>query len=887
MSGLAHIFGRIFRRRRDLYRDLAEEMREHIEEKTEQFVREGMSREEAGHAARRAFGNATVMEERGREVWQWPRLESIWGDVKYALRQLRKSPGFAVTAVLTLALGIGANTAVFSVVDAVLLRPLPYKNPDRLVVVWQTDAAHRGTGAWFDTYREFEEWQRTSRSFEEIAALSWATGGKTLLLHGKPMDMLAIPASANFFSMLGVRAEIGRTFEPGDLGNQCTLVLSHKFWQTRLGASRDIAGQALSIDQSPCVVAGVMPSAFSFYPTQTDAWILITPQSQFAKKPWETMTGVFGRLRPGVSREAAQAELNAIEKRILPESPDLGALGAAEADVLEMQSEFTWLAGRNLRIALWSLLGAITLVLLIACVNVANLLLGRSLERTKEMAIRAALGSGRSRLVRTMFTEALLLAIAGTGAGVALALGLMQWFQATHPVELPPSNAMTLNWRVLIFTTALGIGSAMFFGLLPAFRGSCVDLNRMLTSSDRRVGTTASAQRISRMLVAAQVALSLMLLAGAGLLIESLWRLAGTPVGYRTDNLLTASINLSSDRYQPLDAKNEFYERFAEKISALPGVQAVMGGSSYFPSSENLFSVEGKAAPPGPQPSVQEQAISVNFLPAMQIPLLRGRNFAASDRASTQPVAIVNEVLAEKYFPHEDPIGHAIKLGRADDPTHKWITIVGVAANVKTTTVFQEMGYVVAPAVYRPLTQDAPPSLAVIIATESDPLRIAGAVQQQLQDIDPKLVLASVDTMTHKQSAVLSQPRFRSMLFGGFALLALALAAIGIYGLLAQAVIRQRREIGIRMALGASRARVVREALEEALLAVAVGLVVGIAGAVLAVRALTSMLYGVRPESAAVFSLSAGLLLLTAIFAGWLPAIRAASVDPMKTLRTE
>jgi predicted permease len=882
MSWLARIFGR-----RDLYRDLAEEMREHMEEKTEQFVRGGMGREEAERAARRAFGNSAVIEERGREVWQWPRLESIWADVRYALRQLRKSPGFAITAIVTLALGIGANTAIFSIVDAILLQPLPYKHPQQLVVVWQTDPAHRSTGAWFNTYREFDEWQRTSRSFEQLAALSWATGGKTMLLHGKPVDVLAIPTSVNFFSMLGISAQAGRTFEPSDLTNRCTLVLSHRFWQTKLGAPRDISAQTLSLDQSPCLVVGVMPKDFSFYPTQTDAWMLITPGSEFVKKPWEHMTGVFGRLKPGISRIAAEAELNAIQKGVVSESPDLGALAAAEPVVLEMQSEFTWLAGRNLRTALWTLLAAVGLVLLIACVNVANLLLGRSMERAREMAIHTALGSGRRRLIRKMLTEALVLALLGTVAGVALAQVLLHWFVAAHPVELPPSSTIGLHRQVLMFTTLLGAGSTLLFGLLPAIRGSRVDLNSVLRTGERGMSLTASAQHASRTLVALQVALSLMLLAGAGLLIESLWRLASTPVGYRTDNLLTAWVNLPDDRYRSLDAKNEFFSRFADKVSSLPGVQAVMGASTYFPKSENLFSIQGNATPPGPQPSVQEQVISANFLRTMQIPLLRGRDFDTKDRSNSQPVAIVNEALAKRYFPHEDPIGQAIKLGRTDDPLHKWITIVGVAANVKTTTVFQEMGYVVAPAVYRPLPQEAPAALAVIVATEGEPLLMAAAVQQQLQDIDPNLALAGVDTMAHKHSAGLSQPRFRSVLLGGFALLALVLAAIGIYGLLAQAVVCQWRGIAIRMALGARRAGVVKGVIHEALRPVAVGLILGLTGAALTVRTFASLLYGIRAENVAVFSLAAGVLLLTAVLAGWLPALRAASVDPVQALRSE
>ena len=882
MSWLRRMF-----RRSDIYDNLAAEVRGHLEEKTEQFIREGMSREEAEHAARRAFGNSTLIEQRGREAWQWPRLESLIADAKFALRQLRRSPGFAGTAILTLALGIGANAAVFSIVDAVLLRPLPYPHPERLVVVWQTDAAHRNTGAWFDTYREFDEWQRTSRSFEQLAALSWATGGKTLLLHGKPVDVLAIPASANFFSMLGVTAQIGRTFEQEDLANPCTLVLSHHFWQEKLGGSREISGRTLTLDRSACMVVGVMPKGFSFYPTQADAWMLVGPQSEFVKKPWRTMTGVFGRLKPGVSRAAAQAELNAIEKRILPEDPELGVLGTAEPDVLEMQSEFTWLAGRNLRTALWTLLAAVSLVLLIACVNVANLLLGRSMERAREMAIHAALGSGRCRLVRKLLTEALILALIGTGTGIALAEALLHWFVVAHPVELPPGNEVTLHWQVLLFTTALGAGSAVCVGLLPAVRGSRADLNTVLRRSERGSSAGTPAQRVSRVLVGIQVALSLVLLAGAGLLIDSLWRLAGTPVGYRTDRLLTAWVNLPGDRYESVDGKNDLYTRLAERVSALPNVQAVAASSNFFPVSENLLSIQGETAPVGTAPSVREQAVSANFLRTMQIPLLRGRDFATSDRSKTEPVAIVNEALVKAYFPHGDPIGRAIKLGRAEDASEPWMTIVGVVANVKTTTVFQEMGYVVTPAVYHPLTQAVPASLAVIVATEGEPLRITGNVQQQLESIDPNLLLAGAETMADKQSAVLSQPRFRAVLFGGFASLALVLAAIGIYGLLAQAVIRQKREIGIRMALGASRARVVKAVLAEALGAVLVGLVVGVTGAMAIVRVLTSLLYGISAENAAVFSVSAGILLAIALLAAWVPAWSAASLDPMMTLRSE
>jgi putative ABC transport system permease protein len=884
MSWLNRIF-----KRRALYDELTAELRQHIEEKTEQLMRsEGLSRGDAEQSARRVFGNPTLVEERSREVWQWPSLESIWDDIRYTMRQMRNAPVFACIVISTLALGIGANTAVFSLVDTVLLRPLPYAHPERLVVVWQTDAAHRGTGAWFNAYREFDEWRHRSRSFEQLAALSWATSGHTILAHGKRIDLLAIPASVNFFSMLGVSPRIGRTFAASDLMSACTLVLSHPFWQGKLGADSSIIGQTLVMNGSPCAVVGVMPRSFSFYPLQTDAWLLITPASEYGKRPWDTMTGVFGRLKPGTSRAAAQAELDAIEKRILPESPDMQAMGVAMPDVLDLQSNFTWLTGRNLRTALWALLGAVALVLLMACVNVANLQLGRSLERSREMAVRAALGSGRRRLVRQMLTESFLLSLCGTIAGIGLALALLKWFQAAHPVELPPGNPVTLNLRVLSFTSILGIASAIFFGLLPALRGSRVDLNAVLKCGERGTADTRSSHRASTVLVAAQVALSLMLLTGAGLLIESLWRFMQTPVGYRTDDLLTTWINLSGDRYKSAEARAAFYNALAPKIAALPGVESITGASHYYPNNSSMLSIEGKPdSKRNSTPSVASQTVSSGFFQTMQIPLLQGRAFDTRDRIGTPPVAIVNQALVEKYFPHENPIGRAIKLGRAEDASAPWLTIVGIVGNVRTTTVFQEMGYVINPAVYRSLAQDAPSSLLLTIATHGNPLQISEGAQHQLQSIDPELLLSYPETMQHVLAADFSQPRFRAVLFGSFASLALVLAALGIYGLLSQAVQQRRRDIGIRMALGATRSLVLRSVLQEALRTVSIGLLLGITGAALATRTLASMLYGVQPENAAIFSLAAAILLLTALAASLLPARRAASIDPMQTLRSE
>jgi len=874
--------------RSEVEQEIDAEFRSHIEMRIEDNIACGMAPEEARRDAVLRFGNPIVMKERVVTADAMLILESIWADVRYALRQLRRSPGFTAAALLTLALGIGANAAIFSIVQAVLLRPLPYQHPERLVVVWQTDAIHRSTGAWFNTYREFEAWKENSQNFEQLAALSWATGGKTILWHDKPVDMLPIPASADFFSMLGVSAQMGRTFLASDLKNSCTLVLSYVFWRQKLGAPKNITGQNLMLDRTPCQIVGVMPKNFSFYPMQTDAWILITPTSEFVRNPWHTMTGVFGLLKPGVSRPAAEAELNAIQARVLPEAPaDLDMMRTAQPDVLDLQSNFTWLAGRNLRTGLWALLGAASLILLMASVNVANLLLGRAIERSREIAIRSALGSGRVRLIRQLVTESLVLAFGGILSGVMLALLLLHIFRSVNPVELPPGNVVALDWRVLLFSTALGIGSAIIFGLFPAWRGSRIDLNAALKSSDRSAGTGALAQRASQSFVVVQVALSLTLLVSAGLLAESLWKLASTQVGYRTDHLLTAWVNLPAQHYPDLKARSQFADSITHNLSSLPGVQDVTLASDFTPKYENVLSVAGDRSPESQASGVAMQDTAANFFSVMRIPLLRGRVFDTRDQKDTQQVAIINDALAKRYFPNSDPIGRAIKLSRSDDASAPWLTIVGVAADVKTDTVFQEMGYIEKPSVYRPLTQSAPASLALMVASVGNPLGLLSEIQLHLSSIDGDLKLSGVETMQARQSGVLSAPRFRTVLFGGFALLALVLAIVGLYGVLSQIVVRRTREIAIRMALGADRAHILQSVLRRTFKIVGTGICFGVMGAAMGTHLIRGLLYGVHGENLARFVSASAMMLVVGLVAAWSPARRASSVDPVQALRSE
>jgi putative ABC transport system permease protein len=811
-------------------------------------------------------------------------LENFARDLHHAMRQLSGSRGFALMAILTLAFGIGANSAIFSIVEAVLLRPLPYQHPERLVVVWQTDAAHRDSGAYFNTYREFDVWRQHSRSFEKVAALTWATGPTTLLWQGKPVDMLTIPASVDLFSMLGQSAQIGRTFVPRDLQSGCTVVLAHNFWTRKLSAPADIVGRNLSFRNTSCLVIGVMPKTFSFYPVVTEAWSLITPTGEFAQKPWNSMTGVFGLLKPGVTRAAAESELTAIQASVLPEAPaDLKIMRTLAPDVLDLHSNFTWLAGRNLRKGLWLLLAASGLILFMASLNVGSLLLGRSTARSRELAVRVAIGATSRRIVLQALTESLLLGFLGSLAGLALAAILVQCFRAVNPIELPPGADLSIEWRVLLFTAACGIVSSIVFAFFPAWRGAHVDPNGALKTSASSIATASL--RATSSLVVIQVALFMVLLAGAVLVSESLWKLTSETLGYRTDHLFTARIDLPQDTYASPSTRSQFAGRLQSQLTAIPGVVSATLSSDYVPRGMNQLSVAGQ--PENQSSNVATQDIGTSGFATLDIPLLRGRVFDTRDRKDTQSAAIVNQAFARQYLPHADPSQHAIKLGPSGDPANPWLTIVGVVANVKTTTVFQKMGYVEQPALYRPLAQSPPASPALMIAFSGSPMALAADVQHRLSALDANLVLSNIDGLRAGQAAALSQPRFRSVLLAGFAGLALTLALVGLYGLLSQSISRRTHDIGIRMALGADRARVLRSILGQACALAIVGIFIGAAASAAAIHLVQGMLYGVTAHGAIELSVAAAALLIVAIFAAGRPAFRAASIDPLLALRNE
>ena len=860
--------------------DLDDELRAHIQQRAENLERSGLSPAAAGRQARLEFGAYAKFQEECREAVGTHFLETLLQDVRYALRTLRRSPGFVAVAVLVLALGIGANTAIFSIVDAALLKPLPYANPARLVIIWQSDAAHRESGAWFNPYRAFQEWEQHNKSFERLAAFTWAHVETIVRLQGKPQRVLGIPVSGEFFSTLGVKAAYGRTFAREDERQTCTAVLSDAFWKGQLGA-RSMVGQTLTINDAPCVVVGIMRKDFSFYPKQTQLWILIPPRGEYAKDPWGWEVGVVGLLKPGMTRARAQAELLSLQARIANEAPTGFTLLKAEPDVLELQSEFIWLTGRNLRKSLWVLFGAVVFVLLIACANVATLFLGRAAQRQREFGVRAALGSTRSRTIRQLLTESLLLSAAGALLGVSLASAVVHVLNVTNLVDLPPGNAVRLSGQILAFAALVAVLSAVLFGLAPAWKASRLRLNALLKNDGR------SSNRAAKVFVVSEVALSLVLLAGTGLMVQSLLRLTSTPLGFNPSRVLTGNIELPAKTYSTRDQRLKYYDRLKSRVLGIPGVLGV-AIAPLVPSGGNPLSVEGRQHPAysgAVGNDVSDAQVDPDYFRVMDIPLLRGREFRTSDRTGMLPVAIVNQALAEKYL-RGDPIGQHIKRGTPQDKS-PWLTVVGVVGNVKSFTVFKEMGYATDPCVYRPLAQGDGSGLALFLLSTFPAAALTPAVRNEFLKLDANLPPPDLTTMHDWLAQFRAQPRFRAVLFGVFAGLGLLLSSIGIFGVISHSVTQRRHEIGVRMALGAQRRDTVSLVVRDGLGLTAVGIAIGACGALALTREIRGLLYGVAAADPATFAGVITLLILVAAAACYIPARRATRVDPMVALRHE
>ena len=861
-------------------RELADELESHVQMHIDDNLRAGMSREEARRQALIRLGGLEQAKERYRERRGLPLLETLGLDVRFGARQLRKHPAFTAAAALTLALGIGANTAIFSLVDGVLLRPLPYPEPGRLVVVLQSYPSI-GLGRWGISQFLFASFRDQARSFERMAAHTET--GLTLTGLDAPVRLQGAYVTAGFFEVLGVQPAQGRSFLPEEdvPGKNVVCILSDRLWRAQFGGDPGIVGRSLRLNDAPLQVVGVMPPGFQFPSPDTDVWIPLglNPQRRFG-----FMYAGIARLKEGASAAHAEAETTAIQWNLARQSENPPPPGAdMKTIVMPLHEAVTQRARKPLLV----LLGAVGLVLLIACANIANLLLGRLAARRREIALRIGLGASARRIVTQLLTESLLLALLGGIAGAALAV----WWVALIgrlPLEgVPRSADVHVNTTALVFTAAVALATGILFGLAPALRAGRLAPGGALREGLRSTASPSS-RRLNHSLVAAQVALSLVLLIGAGLLLKSFARLLAVNPGFRTENLLTLRISLSQRSYDSPAKLIQFYDTLAERVRGLPGVRAA-GLVSKLPvqadgGDADGYVVEGREEPGSAQPNALMHAAFPGYFQALGIPLLRGRDFTNSDGTESEPVAIVDATLARRYWPEGEAVGKRIRFGW-DTSARAWMTIVGVAGDVKHSGLMAS-AY---PHLYMPARQqpERVPQMYLAVRTSADAPETAKALRAVVRALDPSVPVFAVRTMPEILAASLNSQRLTNILLGSFAGMALLLAAVGIYGVMSLSVAGGTQEFGIRMALGAQRADVFRLVLGQGMAIAAAGVGAGVLVALGLARSLRTLLFEVSPADPATFAAVTLVLGAAALAACYLPARRATRVDAMVALRND
>jgi putative ABC transport system permease protein len=890
-------FKQLFSRRR-FYDDLSEEIQQHLQEKIEELVASGMPRKEADATARREFGNVTLTEEDGREVWRWPSIENFLMDIRFGLRMLRKNPGFTAVAVLTLALGIGANTAVFGVVNAVLLRPLPFKQPSRLMMLFE-GIPKLGFPKMGFSAPDFAVFERAQESFESIGVYQ----NKYFNISGdrEPERLMAARISSSVFPMLGAEPMLGRTFTIGeDAPGQNVVILSYGFWQRRFGADPGIIGRNLELNRQPYTVIGVMPKAFTFPlrgPQGSEPAELWVPMAFTATEleGWGTnyMNGALARLRPGLAFEQASAEAESLSRSIGSNYPPELTKAFQGAELKVSMSSYHEEVVKSVRTLLLILMAAVVLVLLIACANVATLLVSRAASRQKEVALRTTLGATRVRLLRQMLTESLLLALIGGSLGLSFAFWVKTLLLSLVPESVPLPRDIPIGGSVIVFVLAASFLTTVLFGLVPAFQVSAMALRGPLQEG-RRSGTPGRLRhRLQGFFVTVEFALALVLLIGSGLLIRSFAKLLETDPGFRPDHVLTLNIPIPSERYTHAPKVRQFYEQLLDRTGNIPGVKAV-GLTSDLPLNgcgTIAIQIEGARNAGGETPQAICQTWQVgNYFRTLGIPLLKGRSFTLEDRIDAQPVAIVSETAGRQFWPGQDPIGKRIRWGVYTP----WQTIVGIVSDVND----EPLGQPVQLHVYRPYLQMADlffedtrfgevRSMNLAVLSQTDPASLTSAVIGQIHSLDPDLAVAHIRTMAQVISSSVAAPRFNTLLLGVFAGVALFLAAIGIYGVMAYAITQQTHEIGIRLALGAQPRNVLQLVLRRGMRLAGVGATFGVAAALALTRLMAGLLYDVSATDPVTFSCVVILLLAIALLASYVPARRAMRVDPMVALRYE
>ncbi|HEX8184568.1 MAG TPA: ABC transporter permease [Blastocatellia bacterium] len=809
-------------------------------------------------------------------------METVIKDFRFAIRMLSKNPGFTVVAVIALALGIGANTAIFTVVNSVLLRPLPFKEPDRLVMTYGMDPKI-GMDKLPLSVADYLDWRSRNQVFESVSAFSDNyfnyTSGET------PEQVHGARVTADFFSTLGAQAQVGRVFqhEEDQPGTEAVVVVSYGFWQRQLAARPDVIGQQINLNSRPFTVVGVMPASFT-YPEEVVLWVAQKLDPPTRRGPY-FMWGL-GRLKPGATIEQARAEMNVIARNV-------------QQEIRSTQNDWTFTAASlteetvgNVRPALLFLLGAVVFVLLIASANVANLLLSRAASREKEIAIRTALGASRVRLVRQLLTESLLLALTGGAIGLLLALWGVDVLIGLSPENIPRLGEVRVDGGVLGFTFLISLASGIIFGLAPALYSSRPNLNESLKEGGRGASEGFGRRRLRRALVVSEIALSLMLLISAGLMIKSFLRLQNVSPGFNPENILTMQISLPGAKYSDNSKTSAFFQELLTKVESLPGVESAGLSFSLPPNLlevSDSYAVEEHPTPPGESdPIAPVVFVSTDFFKTMGIPLLSGRFFTDADNANSPDVVIISEAMAKRYFGNDSPIGKRFKQGGLDRKDNPWMEIIGVVGDVK----YSGLDGKPEPAYYLAHLQAPLRSMYMVVRTNSNPMSLAPAIRNEVWSIDKDQPVARVRTMEQLLSASVSQPKFRTLLIGVFASVALLLAAVGIYGVISYSVTQRSHEFGIRMALGARQGSILKMVLGEGLRLALIGTGIGLAGAYLvgayfATGVLSSLLFGVSTTDTLTFVFIPLLLTGIALLACYVPARRATKVDPMVALRYE
>ncbi|HEY4425683.1 MAG TPA: ABC transporter permease [Pyrinomonadaceae bacterium] len=810
-------------------------------------------------------------------------METLLKDIRYGIRGLLKRPGFTVIALITLALGIGANTAIFSVVNAVLLRPLPFQKPEELVIVWE-DLAFAGFPHNTPAPANYVDWKTQNQSFVDMAASRETSFNLTG--DGEPERVSTYAVTANFFPLLGVQPLLGRSFTPEEdrPGGSKAVVLSYGLWQSRYGGDRNILNREILLDGEKHSVVGVMPVSFQFFAKDVRVWVPIAlTQEAWANRGGHYLT-VVARLKPGVPVTQAQADMNAVMRRISVDHPDETIGGKIGVIVMPVRDEFVGDARGSLIV----LLVAVAFVLLIACANVAGLLLARAVGRRKEIALRLALGAGRTRVVRQLLTESLLLAVAAGVLGSLLAYASFTFLQGLVPEQMELATSLKLDVRILVFTIAVSIVTGIIFGLVPALQSANFDLNDALKQSSGRVTSTG---RLRSAMIVFEVALSIVLLVGAGLLIQTLFQLFRQYSVLEPEKILTMRTILPFEKYKELPRRDNYYKQVLQRVENLPGVVAA-GYSTSIPlawkGGTSGFYPEGLKEPlSGMAYDANHREVSSNYIQAMNIPLRQGRYFDSRDNAQSLPVAIINETMARQYWPGENALGRRFKLGDPDEPGKQWKEIVGIVADIRQMGLAEP----VKSEMYFPYEQitDWPGYMPrdLAIRTNGDTSNLAGAVRQIIREVDPDQPVSNVATMAEVLGTEAGQRRMGMIMLVGFAALALLLASLGIYGVLAYFVTQHTNEIGVRQALGATPRNILLLVLKKGMGLTLVGVAIGLVASFALTRLMSSLLFGVTAADPLTFATVPLVLVMVALLACYIPARRATRVDPLVALRYE